>query len=194
MASTIRNHWFNEHVPRHAVMSDMAAHDLGDIQLLDWRKPGTGIYGVRYILDGGKLMVTGDLGEAVYVWGGTLTFQSIANMDASYFHSKCEASELGRTYAGWSKDVALYNVEQIAKDHMEANGLDESIETPLAGIDLDSEATCMEWINSNMDVLREADCDDAEQLSSILKSGEVLHGRCIAHWLGVKMAMERLAA
>ena len=43
--------------------------DLGGIQILDWRVPGEVWYRVRYVFDreGGRIYISGDLGEAV-VW------------------------------------------------------------------------------------------------------------------------------
>ena len=38
-----------------------------NMQIVDWRKPGAGCYRVRYVFDqeGGRIYISGDLGEAV---------------------------------------------------------------------------------------------------------------------------------
>ena len=48
----------------------------GELEILDWRRPGTGWYRVRYVFDreGNRIYISGDLGEAVVwpTWPATL--------------------------------------------------------------------------------------------------------------------------
>jgi len=72
-----------------------------------WRQNGTRINLVRFTIVADRyLVVTGDLGEAVYQWGESITFQFLAGLSLSYFASKCQASEHGRGYESWSDELA----------------------------------------------------------------------------------------
>lgn len=67
--------------------------DLGEVQILDWKKDNTRCYSIRYIFDGNMLYISGDYGCAVYwlTWKGTP--QSFKDIDLGYFYEKNEAYE-----------------------------------------------------------------------------------------------------
>ena len=54
---SIRNN-FRDHI------ATLTEH--GDLKILEWEKPGTSFYYVRYVFDGNRIYITGDLGEAVF--------------------------------------------------------------------------------------------------------------------------------
>lgn len=67
--------------------------DLGEVQVLDWKKDNTRCYSIRYIFDGNMLYISGDYGCAVYwlTWKGTP--QSFKDINLGYFYEKNEAYE-----------------------------------------------------------------------------------------------------
>lgn len=67
--------------------------DLGEVQILDWKKDNTICCSIRYIFDGNMLYISGDYGCAVYwlTWKGTP--QSFKNINLGYFYEKNEAHE-----------------------------------------------------------------------------------------------------
>jgi hypothetical protein len=75
--------WFSDHV---ATLTK-----LGDIEILDWRKPDTYIFGVRYVFDGCHMYVSGDCGEAVFWFSERAYPQRIATYSLDYFDEKMRA-------------------------------------------------------------------------------------------------------
>lgn len=74
--------WFKDHV------ADLK--DLGDIQILKWKRPDSINYSVRYVFDGQMMYISGDLGSAVY-W---LTWKADVhsfNVGIGYFNEKLAA-------------------------------------------------------------------------------------------------------
>ena len=59
----VREHWFANHK---ATLRDYVDAEGNTITVIDWRKPGTGVFAIRYILDSNYLSVTGDAGDAIY--------------------------------------------------------------------------------------------------------------------------------
>lgn len=82
--------WFKDH--------KAALSSMGDILIIDWRRPTTSIYAVRYLIHGRYIIVTGDLGEAIYAFGSILEIEMLPKFDWHYFIGKCVASETGRQY------------------------------------------------------------------------------------------------
>lgn len=105
----IRERWFREH------KATVSASPNGVTAIL-WKNPGTQNFHVCYILWGGTLYVSGDLGAAVYRWGDWLSLQFLAGCSLDYFMGKCCASETGRDYVEWDDEVAAYQLDEIAKD------------------------------------------------------------------------------
>ena len=83
------------------------------IELLRWRKPGTGIYAITYLVIGNTLYVSGDCYEATYVWSSAVSLEWISGMHQQYFASKCMAAPQGRDFKIWDRHEA----EQAVRDH-----------------------------------------------------------------------------
>lgn len=67
--------------------------DLGDIQVLDWKKDNTNYGYVRYVFDNNKLYVSGDYGHAVYLLTWKATLKSFVGLTLPYFYEKNVAYE-----------------------------------------------------------------------------------------------------
>lgn len=218
--------WFADHV-----VVDHQTQMIGrrEVELLEWRKPGTYCYAVTYLRVGDQLTVCGDLGEASYGWGHAppKTLAWIAGCDVSYFASKCTASAYGRGFRSWDPSEAARQIEFRFQELDENEGEcrqekctacdgrggpedDVSNECPTCdgwGIievplphparakfgeadghqSLGSKEEWLAWLDQHgYDVFGD---DFWEWCAGI---GEVIDGCCVAHLVGLKMAMEQL--
>ena len=83
MENQIKDRWFKDHKAE--------LKDLGEIQILNWKKPGTICYYIRYIFDGNKMYVSGDLGEAVFWLTWNADVHSFNGIHIDYFAKKLRA-------------------------------------------------------------------------------------------------------
>ena len=90
-AHQLATEWFAKH------QATLVAQDQ-NVTIIDWRRPDTGNYAMRFIITGYYVIVTGDVGEAIYGIGQGLTPKQLLSFDWGYFTSKCCASETGRDY------------------------------------------------------------------------------------------------
>lgn len=182
----ILKHWFPNHEVTHFCEHDHMSH-------VRWAKPGTGIYQVDYYASGNRLMITGDIGAAVYVWSSPVTFHWLADLELSYFAGKCIASETGREYTEWDDEVAKTVLDSVVKDTME--GYQEH--APEAGVQwrqdlqnanpwgiLHSEQEWVEWLHFHG---HQFFGDDFYEMASL---GRVINMRCQGHLLGLRLAHE----
>lgn len=93
------------------VEADLSAHVVEErsARSLVFKRPGTGVNALRYsILGTSTLVVTGDLGSAVYQWHGNpaLSWAWLADLSFDYFLGKCQASEVGRDFSEWDAAAA----------------------------------------------------------------------------------------
>jgi hypothetical protein len=92
--------WFKEHrasLVTHVVLNP--ANGEGDsLLIIDWRRPDTGNYAMRFTINRNYVIVTGDVGDAIYGFGAFINLEKLASFDWHYFIHKCVASETGRDY------------------------------------------------------------------------------------------------
>jgi len=186
------------------IQAQFAGHEAtrtkhGDCEILVWAKPKSSNYAMQYVLlprgpTGAMcLVVTGDLGEAVYVWYGAVTYDRIAGMNLGYFASKCEASETGRGFKTWDPDqaraVLLEHWEEWAADAVissEASALAEALRNKEIG---DDPRELCDWLTGEPGAELVFGCDAWE----LADCGERPHDRCALHLMGIKAAMRYLA-
>ncbi len=175
--SDIRDRWFKDHV---ATIQTLAEN----IYRIKWAKPGSNTYAIRYILDHGTLLIWGDLGEAIYQWNANdLTFEQLAGFDLHYFESKLRASEDGREF--YTFDVSPV-IEELRTLRDEDSAVREDID--------DDDISRIESEQEVLAVMMKIGSVENETLSSILDAGKSMHPRLVAHWIGIKMAVEQLQA
>lgn len=177
--------WFAKH---HASFAFLPAAD-GEgwpVHTLNWAKPGTGMYAIRYVIMGPVLMVWGDLDSAVYRWSQAITWQFLASCDLQYFAGKCEASPVGRTFEEYDRDDAFADFKNALRDRAEAgyeNPDPRLVEDARRAIQ-NGRDEWQEWMR--LDGHRVFGPDWYEWLPGL---GMRTAQTCLAHLLGIKMAV-----
>lgn len=112
----IREDWFSEHkatVERH-----------GDLTVVKWRKPNTGVYAVRYVFDEHYLYISGDIGEAVFNFTWDAKPSDFKRIDIDYLHGKLAAIRNADEY-DFVGDVAIDTIKTCWKDELDETYADE---------------------------------------------------------------------
>lgn len=157
---------------------------------LYWAKPGTGMYSIRYVIMGPVLMVWGDLDAAVYRWSSAINWKFLADCDLQYFAGKCQASPVGRTFEDYDRDVAWTDfknaLEQRAEEGYPApdqHAVEEGRRAIMNGQD-----EWRDWMRT--DGHRVFGPDWYEWVPNL---GKRVAQTCLAHLLGIKMAVAQIA-
>lgn len=181
MEKEIRERWFKDHV------ATLTTH--GELQVLRWKKPGTGIYGCSYVFDGNHMYISGDIGWAVFCLTWKASIHSF-DVNIHYFDEKLSASSEERRdfnaekaksrLREWLKDLKegdrKYDHDDMKKLFEQARGCDRHSEWA-------------EIVNSNIDFISGLDCDYWEWIYSI---GDEIPTRVYGWLIGLKMASEQL--
>lgn len=180
----IREHWFKDHKAE--------LKYLGEIQVLNWKRPGTIVYRVRYVFDGNMMYISGDLGEAVFwlTWKGHV--HSFNDVHIQYFAEKLQAyngdrwnfcsEKAVKRLREWLKDIKEYGRDY---DHEEMRELFEEAR---------SCGRVQEWtaiVNIRAKFISKLDCDFWEWFYDI---GNEYPARLQSYLIGLKMASAQLKA
>ena len=161
----------------------------GELEILDWRRPGTGWYRVRYVFDreSNRIYISGDLGEAVVwpTWPATLANTCINvcsgkwEVNECYFLEKVAATS--NRYV-WDKaeaeaevknrcpDIDEWDLEMVMEDFDDRCGLTH-IGDRARGILNDIYSEYWEWIGD---------------------AGRSISGRVYLWLIGMKMAWQQI--
>lgn len=189
----IRECWFKDH--------KATLTKCGDITVLDWRKPGTCCYAVRYVFDGDKMYITGDIGEALFWLTWKADVHSFNGISTDYFMEKMRAYSNDR-YDYDGKEAATYlkewldeRIEDMEFDTEEdkEDFLEEFNELVDDAESCDSENQWgWEYVNEKWhDFIKELDCDYWEWIYHI---GRTVPHRIVGYIVGLQMASEQLKA
>jgi len=181
LAREIRNDWFEDHKATLLVSGD-------GTKVIDWQKPGTWIYGMRFVIHSRWLAVLGDLGEATYEWSSNIDPEFLATLNFDYFLGKCRASEHGREFTVYEPDVLTTELAEYVK---EADNEDRLRLTELLanlGVYCDRD----EWVQAIREAYDDGLLRDAEEAGIVASLGLVPDGHAIAHWVGIRMACQQL--
>lgn len=176
--------WFPDHV---ATYSEGAVGGAR-VERLVWRKPGTNNYRVDYLSDGGvHLIVTGDLGDAIYQTGAH-DLRWWASCGVDYFASKCIASEHGRGYRTWDGDAARVEIGEYLRDAAAAGYRKASgAFARLSGWEaVEYKTDWHYWLQAHGSDFFGADYFEFAEI------GEIIDARCEAHLVGLKRALASL--
>jgi hypothetical protein len=164
----------------------MLTTDGNHVTLIEWRKPGTSINSVSFILKGRYLCVIGDLGDAVFAWSEIITPAFLASCDWHYMKGKCQCSPHGSKFESWDDEMAKAWADKAADEfHSE-------------------QRDCPEWLTRLSDsnnlkedfesIAREVydDTGEAEEARDIANAGMVPDYHYICHYIGLQMALAQL--
>ncbi|SMC63954.1 hypothetical protein [Sporomusa malonica] len=181
-AKVIREEWFADHI------ASLAQH--GDLQALNWKRPSSIMYACRYIFDGSKMYISGDIGTAVFALTWKANVHSFNDTCRSYFHSKLSAHR-GEKYS-FCSEAAVKRLREWVKDlkgdgrkydHLKMQGLFEEARQC---------SSKSEWdyiLNNHDDFISELDQDYNEWARS---AGNVIPIEVHAYLIGLQMASEQL--
>lgn len=178
----IRQHWFPNHKATYT--------EHGDLKVLTWKKDGTIAYSVRYVFDGGRMYVTGDLGEAAFCFTEKADLHVISQYSLDYFEEKMRAYHGKRRDFDSDQAVARLRewVKQLKENQVEYDH-DEMREL------FDKARSCSstdEWahaVNSQYEFVSDLDCDYWDWMYGI---GDQIPIRLRGYLIGLKMAAEQL--
>ena len=181
----IRETWFKDHIAQYTL------HGIyGNLSVLRWAKPGTGIFATRYMFDQNKMYVTGDLGEAVFCFSGRSDVFVQSQYNLHYFESKMAAySDARREYdsskalAGLREWLEELKDADIAYDHNQVQGLIS---------DALSCNSVSEWhycVDQRSDFISKLDSEYCEWMYNI---GSEIPVRVHSYLIGLQMAAAQL--
>lgn len=171
--SRIKGSDFKNHSARCIDLTDV----LAEMKLIMWRQPHESNYAVNYMIWRNRLIVTGDLGEAIFVWGETVDLKFLVGCDYSYFISKCQGIDGHQKLRQWDPDRVKVMMEEWL------------VENPKPDHDIDGwenhSGSYEEWgaFAHENDLLRPEEP---------YNWGYTYHYRAVAIWLGLRLAAEAL--
>lgn len=162
----LQNHkWQLKHFSEHKITETIVSDNF---KIIEFKKEDSNSYSLRYIIDGGKLIVTGDHGEAVYRWFcNDLTIKELSNMNVHYFNGNCQTSSNG--LKKWSSDVAGRTLE----DYFQNNFVDKFFENSEIKETIEKEVEHLKKIKELFEELVENSHDELEYTCFVKNSSEV---------------------
>lgn len=175
--------WFKNHV------AEYQTH--GDLKVLLWKEPGTILYHVRFVFDGSRMHVTGDIGTASFWFTEKADVFNQCNYNLGYFLEKLETCK-GDRY-NFSKKKALRTLREWlnkAKEEAKEYDHDEMRDLFEACRGCSNSNEWYEIVNNHSHILSELDCDYWEWIYDI---GNETPNRLRAYLVALKMAAKQLA-
>ena len=180
----IRERWFDRHT------ATLTKH--GDLEVLQWKRPGTRDYSCRYVFDGNMMYISGDLGEAVFWLTWKASVHSFNDVHIDYFDEKLNAYSGDRRDFDEGKAVKrlrewLKEIHECGRvyDHDDMKDLFEKARS------CNSHSEWIEIVHKYDDLICELDPDYWEWMGTC---GDKIPGRIQCYLVGLKMASEQLKA
>jgi len=173
----IREEWFQDHKAEQTKTLD------GIFDSIKWKRPNNNNYLMIYMLVPGYLIVTGDVGDAIYV-SGLSTFKEWAGCDTGYFAGKCVASEYGRQYKEWDSDFLRKRVKEDLAEFSDKSW--EELDHCGGSAAMSSQQEWIAWLTEHGSGFFGSDPYDWPA------DGQITSIRCKGHLIGLKMAVEQL--
>lgn len=149
--------------------------------ILKWRRPGTSIYAMTFLIERRHLIVIGDVGDAVYEWSQQLTWPFLARLDLGYFASKCRASPYGASFRTWYPECAKRRIHEFVELADEGE-IDETLRDDACDA-VDTVHDWCEWLQRHGEQL----FGDWSEWAGI---GFDLDIQCVAHWVGLRQCLK----
>lgn len=187
----IKNHWFKNHIA--------TLKDYGELKVLDWKAPGTIVYYCRFVFDGNKMYVSGDIGEAVFNLTWEADVHSFDGISTSYFMEKMAAYSDDRY--DFDSEEAVKALQEWKEQLLEDREFENDFERECFMNDINeligAASNCNsedEWArgcvnNEYYDFISENDPDYWEWIYNI---GRVIPHRVYGYIVALQMASEQL--
>ena len=183
---------FKDHRVRLVELKDPLA-EIGDdskaMTVITWKKPGTSNCAVTYMVWRNRLIVTGDLGEAIFVtgdlgeaifvWGEGIDLKFLETCDYSYFCSKCQGIDGHMKLRQWDPDKVRAGMEEWLVENSSVKDSVDGWQNHIASYE--------EWSVF-------AHENDVLVHEEPYNWGYTFHYRAMAIWLGLKLAIAALKA
>lgn len=184
----IKKEWFGEHKAKYEKLSE-------DTAVLTWKKDGTSIYYARYLLDRNTLIVTGDIGDAVFCLTEKADFENLAtHYGMHYLFGKIRAHNQAYDF---NSDKAIESLEYRFSDYEfdtdeeqeEFNELKDEIFTTIRE-ECNTQGQWAYELNTNYyEKISDYDTDCFEWIYDI---GEELSWQALGWVVGLRMAYDQL--
>ena len=119
-------------------------NEYGDLTVIDWRnKNGSGNWAVRYILDGCRLIISGDIGNAMFRRPEPYTLKYCSEMlsEPGYNARKCVAKDEGGIYS-WDRAYAKDDLDRLFSDFTVEEGFSRETIVEVEDIKAELLASC----------------------------------------------------
>lgn len=181
----IREQWFKNHIAK--------LTQQGNLQVLDWSAPKNSDYHCRYIFDGNRMYVSGDIGEAIFWFSSVIDLRSFEDTNIGYFNRKLVAfsgDKIEFNKGKAHKEIEEWKEEMIS--NLEEYTISENVFNKIHSA-IDWCYNIKDWeqqINFELsEEVRELDQDYGEWLYDI---GNDIPSRIVGYLVGLKMAVEQL--
>lgn len=177
----IKESWFKNH------RATLTKH--GDLKILDWRNPEKVFYYCRYVFDGNRLYISGDMGDAVFCLTWKADIHSFNDIHQEYFHEKLSAFS-GPEY-DFDENKAINRLKEEIKEH-ELRGQELGLFNKLIEEIKGCCSTTDNWryiVEENWKQISSYNQDIEEWIFDI---GNIVPRRIQGYLIGLKMASEQL--
>lgn len=179
---------FKDHVASHHRFEGDLRFGHAGFEVIEWGKPGTLVYRIRFTIWNGILTVDGDLGQAVFKVYEPASFAFWAGCNLDYFAEKCVASPYGRGFRTWSDTAARRRLTDWFDDQVypDQKKRQEEFEEWNGWDAIESEAEWFAWLaDHGYDVFG----DDLSE-ANLYAAGMDIDRQCVAMWRGLQMAFQ----
>ena len=179
----IRNSWFKNHKAKYEIISD-------SLRILEWKKPDSLTMGVRYVMDGRNLYITGDLYSAIFTFTSEAKLSTLSGYNLSYFKEKLITSEMPDEV--FNRQLAKEELEEWFNDNADMEDEDTK---ELFEILTDRMGECSiaeDWMNIVNDNYEEISNLDRFYADWIYHIGLETSVYIKAYLIGLQMAYEQI--
>jgi len=182
MIKEVKQEWFKDH--------EISMKIYDGLQIIDWGRPNSGMYRIRYILSNNNIFISGDLGEAVYTLTCKATLKDIKDFNLHYFTQKLTA------FCGDRWDFDQDSARKRLADYWEWYDINERHED---GKDIYkdilsfiSECISVEHYRQKLMTIYETTTVDSSIIEDVWDFGQIIPSRLIGYWVGLQMISEEL--
>jgi hypothetical protein len=177
--SHIKETWFPEH------KATLTEH--GELKVLQWAKPGTSTYYCRYVFDGSKMYISGDIGTAVFWLTWRADVHSFNDIHVDYFEEKLEAYSGDRR--NFDSDKAVKRLKEWVRELKGRKYDREEMRDLFNAAENCSSRNDWADIVNNTHFISDLDSDYWDWIYEI---GDEIPSRIIGYLIGLKMASGQL--